>query len=142
MVIGRWGLQGGYISFTLFTILTLYSIYKNDYGLVFIGSIVFLIFFYIYFRAFTTLRKWRREIKKYLDREEKYSKHKIILTDESLSVVQDDRETIEKWINFNSAQISNTHIHLEGKSSILIPSKSMSENRYSELRRIISKKIK
>jgi len=88
------------------------------------------------------LRKWRGGVKKYLDREEKYTKHKIILSDESLSVVQDNTETIEKWTNFDSAKISNTHILLEGKTNILIPSKCMSEKRYEEVNNIISKKIK
>ena len=108
----------------------------------FIGVLICVFFLYFYLRAFIVLRKWKRQINKFLDREEKYKRNKLILTENFFTIIQDDTETMEKWSNFRHANISEHYISLKGEVSYFIPSKSMSAENYAEVRKIISEKIK
>ncbi|QCX01341.1 YcxB family protein [Aggregatimonas sangjinii] len=88
------------------------------------------------------VRKWRRQIKEYLDSQEKYESHKIVVTDEYFSIIQDNEETIEKWSNFKRVKIFDSHIWLLGTENFIIPAKSMSPLEFNNLKRLVSTKFK
>ncbi len=129
------------ISLMAFIGASIYSLARNEYGFFVIGLIAFLVCLYFFLKAILDLRKWKREIKDYLDREEKFKSNKLILSDKFLSIKQDDNETVEEWSTINSAHISDNYIRLDGKVNVLIPSKTMSTDEYKELRKILSDKL-
>ncbi|HBU77661.1 MAG TPA: hypothetical protein DEF18_06120 [Muricauda sp.] len=122
--------------------LYIYAIVKSNYDL-FSFSLIFLaIFLFVYLGAAKNVKKWRLQVKNYLDAQEKYSKHVLIANEYYLSIVQNDEETIEKWTNIERVKIFDSHIWILGIENFLIPAKSMSKREYDELRSLISKKFK
>lgn len=131
-------LISGFVSMGLY----IYSIVKSNYDLFFFSLIFLAIFFFVYIGAAKNVKKWRLQIKNYLDAQEKYSKHVLVANDDYLSIVQNDEETIEKWTNIERVKIFDSHIWILGIENFLIPAKSMSKKEYAELRGLISKKFK
>ena len=86
------------------------------------------------------LLKWRKEIKDYLDVTSKYQSNKIVLTEQTFSLIQDTNETIEHWSNFKTVQIKEDAIFLYGKIDYLLPKKSMEIGDYETLKEYIRKK--
>ena len=68
---------------------------------------------------------------------------KIILTDTYFSLVQDNKEVIEKWINFKTIKIEDTHIVLvSDQENYVFPNKSMEASDYNSFKDFITLKIK
>jgi len=123
-------------------VFLIYGIIKSEYTMFIIWSIIFVVILGNYIHTFKKLVEWKKSIQVYLDREEKYSKNKLILSDEYFSLIQDEKETIEHWSNFKKVQIEENYISLDGKENYLIPKKSMSAENYKLLKDFISEKLK
>jgi tetrahydromethanopterin S-methyltransferase subunit G len=85
---------------------------------------------------------WKRQIHKYLDDLDKIKENKIIITPSSFSLVQDNRETIEKWTEFKKAEINDTYILLLTSTNYMIPKNSMTSDEFDSFKKVISEKIK
>ena len=90
----------------------------------------------------TNLIKWRSKIRKYIDTTSKIKKNTLVLTSESLAVIQDDVETITKWTAFSTATIAHNHIYLKADTDYLFPRKSMTDEEYDFLVELTRSKIK
>jgi hypothetical protein len=148
--------QGNYIlsrttktAFIILTISTLalisailYAMIYNIYSFMFLACLFFIIALVNYITAFRILYKWKSQIFTFFNSAEKYKKNKLILSDNSFTLIQDDKETIERWTNFSSVKISNQYINMLGKENCIFPSKSMTIEDYQKLREIVSEKIK
>lgn len=130
------------VSTLLLIAIIIYSLIKDTYTFLVICCIAFAIVGFNYIKTFLILKKWKTQIYEFLDSEERYNHHKLILSDSYFSIIQDDKETIEKWSNFSSVKVLDNYISLEGKENFLIPSKSMTTENYSILKKIVSEKLK
>lgn len=130
------------IGLALLAITSVYVLFNDCMELIVFASIpvAFLAFYYI--KACRILYAWKTQISEALDREEQYNRYQIILSDGSFSLIQDDKETIERWSNFLKATISDEYIFLEGSQHIMIPRKSLKAEDYVELKKVVSQKIK
>ena len=128
----------GLVSMGLF----IYAIIQNSYDLFYFSLIFLVILLFVYLVAANNVKKWRLQIKNYLDSQEKYSKHVLVVNDEYFSIIQNDEETIEKWTNIERVKIFDSHIWILGVENFLIPAKSMSKGEFVELRTLVSKKFK
>ena len=119
-----------------------YSFNDDSIALTFFFGFIFSFAIFNYVKDFVTLYKWKSQIFDYLDREEKYQNCKILLTENSFTLFQDDKETIEKWTNFTKVHSTVEFISLEGKENFLIPQKSMTTSDFQKLKDIISEKVR
>jgi hypothetical protein len=119
-----------------------YARYEDTYSLFIVGIIIFATLLWSYLAALNTIIKWKKSIIAYLDREEKYEKNKIILSDDYFTLIQDSNEVIEHWSNFKHAEITETHMRLEAKETFLIPKSCMADAEYELLKHTISDKMK
>ena len=92
------------------------------------------------------LLDWRKSIKDYLDKVEKYKYHKIVLSESAFTLITDTDETIERWSEFKKVEINELSITLWGNESYLIPSylipkKSMDPKDYEFFEKEISEKM-
>lgn len=130
------------VSTILLIAIYVYSFIKDTYTFLIFCCIVFTFVAFNYIKTFLILKKWKTQIYEFLDGEEKYKQHKLILSDNYFSIIQDEKETIEKWDNLSSAKISDDFILIEGKENFIIPRKSMTTENYSTMRKIVSEKLK
>ena len=125
-----------------FLILLIQYLITQEIGALIIALIALLTFGYYYLERFLVLKKWRKEIVVFLDKAEQYSSHKLVLSDNYLSIIQDNIESIEHWENFKSVKVYEDFIFLEGKENVLLPLRSMSSKEYDVLKTVVSEKVK
>jgi hypothetical protein len=104
-------------------------------------SIAFGISLLLYLNAAFKLWKWKREVAVFLKRESAYSSYRIILTNESFNLTQDDTEHIEKWSNIKTADITPDYVILNGVQDYLIPQKSIGKDQFDIFRKVVSEKL-
>lgn len=85
--------------------------------------------------------KWKKSIKQFLDVTSKYKINKLILSETSISIIQDDKEHIEKWSEFKKADINDESIILYSIVNYMFPRKSMTKEEYEFFKEIVRKKI-
>lgn len=135
-------LKGSFITFIIFlavfccTVTYSYLTNKNAW-LIVIASILTLITFIPYFIKVLQLKKWRTSVLGIIHANEKYKQHKLLLTDSTLTLVQDGTEQITKWSAFTHAEISNDYLTLTSSFSYVFPKKSMTLDEYDYLSREI-----
>ena len=78
----------------------------------------------------------------YLDRISTVKHHKLILSSNSISMIENGVETIVKWSAFSKLVIEKNHLSLWGSENFVFPKKSMSEDDYSLLTEIARSQIK
>jgi hypothetical protein len=87
--------------------------------------------------------KYKMETKLYLDNLDKIRENKIVLSKNAFSLVQDKKETIEKWTEFKRAEIEDNYISVTSNTTTyLIPKKSMTPDEFQFLRTKLAEKIK
>ena len=86
--------------------------------------------------------KWKKQVIKYLNDLAKIKNHEIALTNETLTMIQDDEETIIKWVAFTKAILNDESITLFGIDTFFFPKKSMDKSDYKYLKGFISDKLK
>jgi hypothetical protein len=60
-----------------------------------------------------------------LNKNEKFKSHKLILNEETLTLVQDNNEEIHKWTAFTHIEIAESYLMLTGTVQYFFPKKSM-----------------
>ncbi len=132
------------ISFFIFS-LFIYNIIKENSGRIF-SIIIGLIFFYnliSYLIKGFRIWKRRKKVKKYLDDVEKIKSHKLILTENTFEIIQENEKIVEKWTDFKPVEINKMFVYLiSDKENYLIPKKSMTELEYTYFTKILIEKIK
>lgn len=128
------------ISFPL-TILFYGSSYSKEIYILFL--ILLAILGYDYYTQFVVLKKWKQKILIYLNDLESYTSHKIILSNQYFSIIQDTEEVIEKWSNFTKVEIKEDYMLLiSEKENYFFPNKSMSSSDYNIFRAFVCDNIK
>ena len=77
----------------------------------------------------------------YLNRLSAYKTQKLILSEGALSLVQDDKETIERWTEFMKVVIDEKAISLTASENYYFPKKSMKAEDYELLVTEVKSKI-
>jgi hypothetical protein len=88
-----------------------------------------------------SLRIWNKEIQDYLDRLEGFQSHKIVLSENTFTVIQDSEEVIERWSNFRKIIVHKNHIELIGHKNYRIPKKAIKESDYSKFKEVITQSL-
>ncbi len=86
--------------------------------------------------------KWRKSIKVFLEKTAKYKVNKIILTENTFSIIQDDEEIIQKWSDFKKVEINLEFVRLYSDIHYLFPSKSMTSEEFNLFKEKVSEEIK
>lgn len=130
------------VGLALLTVAGVYWFYNDSLELIVFACIPVALLAFFYIKACRVLYVWKTQVSNSLDKEEQYEHYQIILSDGSFSLIQNDKETIERWSNFVKATISDEYIFLEGSQNIMIPRKSLKAEDYGELKKVVSEKIK
>lgn len=117
------------------------ALYGNK-TLIVLGLIALSMATIAWLNACRLLYNWKRQVSKSLDHEQQFERYKLILSDESFSLIQDEKETIERWTNFTSGTIDSDHIFLQGQQNFILPKKSVSASDYETLKKTVSEKLK
>ena len=107
-----------------------------------IGQIVTIIFLLGFIQKALEIKQWKKQIRNYLKKLKVTKVYKVILTDSSFTIVQDDTEKIINWSSIIRAEINNEYISLEGQDNFLIPAKCITQGNYPKLRKMLSEKLK
>lgn len=126
-------------------VLTGTSIYyeatgKNAGFVIFLFILISLASIRFYAKA-TPFITWKSTINSYLNDLEKIKKSKLVLSSNTFSLIQDEKETIEKWSEFKKVEIEPTYLLITGSTTYLIPKKSMKDFEFELFRKIITEKI-
>lgn len=131
-----------FLGMFIVTLIYILSINENFGFLIFVGILLFFSFYDWYIKASPGI-KWKKEIKIYHDGLDKIRENRLILTENAFSLIQDKKETIEKWTEFKRAEMEENFISLiSNTTTYLIPKKSMTTEEFDFLRTLFSEKIK
>lgn len=128
---------------TVFIISLTYSLFRN----VLWGFPIFFLMLsgissVTYASHASPIIKWKKQVIKYLNDLAKIKKYEIALTNDTLIMIQDDEETIIKWVTFTKAILNDESITLFGTDTYFFPKKSMDPSDYKYLKGFISDKLK
>lgn len=124
------------------TLVYILSINENFGFLIFVGVLLCFSFYDWYIKASPGI-KWKKEVEIYLDGLDQVRENRIILTENAFTLIQDKKETIEKWTEFKRAEIEESFISLiSNTTTYLIPKKSMTSEEFQFLKTLFSEKIK
>jgi hypothetical protein len=116
---------------------------KKNYGFLVFASILLCFAFFDWYKKASPGITWKRDIKNYLDKVDKIKNNKIILTENSFSLVQDSKEKIEKWTEFKRVEMDDNFISLDSNATgYVIPKKSMTPEEFQFLKTFLSEKLK
>lgn len=135
-----------FISLFILLILLISSLYyyyhTNELPVVpIILSCIFLIQLIVYIIRARVILKWKNQVTSYINSLAKINKHSIFLSEESLTIIQDNETIISKWIVFTKATINDESILLFGNDNYVFPKKSMGIRDYEYLKNFISSKF-
>ncbi len=106
-----------------------------------IASIFLSMIFYDRFQKYKRITQYREEVKNHLDQLDKISENKLILSEETFSLLQDENELNEKWMDFKNIVIEEDFIALNSAlNSFLIPSQSISSEDLALLKSVLLQK--
>jgi hypothetical protein len=123
-------------------ILLIFGIFTDK--LWFLFFFVLLAFIIQSIRSITEISKilkWRKGVKKYLENTSKYQSNKLVITEQTFSILQDKNETIELWSNFKRVEMREDVIFLYGQEQFIFPKKSMKLDDYEMFVTMVRKKI-
>ncbi|CAN5445412.1 hypothetical protein BH11BAC3_BH11BAC3_42460 [soil metagenome] len=119
-----------------------YAIFTNQlWGFTVFFFFLFAVAFFTYAKQATIIFRWKKQVIRYLNNLAKIQNHELTLTNEAIALIQDDKETIDKWSNFTKVTFDNESITLYGFDIYLFPKQSMSITDYEYLKQFISGKI-
>jgi hypothetical protein len=127
---------------TFFVLGVLYA-FMNQKGLIsMLLPILFLMVTLVRFLSrVNDLRIWKKGLKDYLDRLESFQSQKIILSDNTFTLIQDHKEVIERWSNFRKVIVHKNCIELVGSKNYFIPEKAIEPNEYLTFKAIITQNL-
>jgi c-di-AMP phosphodiesterase-like protein len=126
----------------LFLFSLVYSFFTNhNWGIPIVFFFIFIFSLLNYLRHAFPIIKWKKNVVKYLSMQAEVKSHALTLTNEALTITQDDKVTIIKWTSFTKAILENESITLVGSENCLFPKKSMHLKDYQYLKEFVSGKI-
>jgi len=129
---------------SIFILTLIYNLTINkNYGFLTLTGVFLCFTFYDWYKKASLWMKYKMETKLYLDNLDKIRENKIVLSKNAFSLVQDKKETIEKWTEFKRAEIEDNYISVTSNTTTyLIPKKSMTPDEFQFLRTKLAEKIK
>lgn len=107
-----------------------------------ISGLVFTLLLIIFLNQVFYTWKLRKEVRKYLDTTEKIQSHKLILTNKTFEIEQENEKITELWSDFIEPDINKMFVYLKSKSEdYLIPKKSMTELEFDKFKSILQERI-
>ncbi len=126
----------------LFSIPSVWKKEEHFGGLFIFGILIFYAANRV-IQYFSAKIKRRREISQYLDKLDKIKEHKLILSANSFTLVQDQVITLEKWAEIKKAEIHDSYMYIISNSqTYTLPRASMTVEEFDLLCDIISEKMK
>lgn len=123
----------------IFIISLSYSLYTNLlWGIPIIFFFLAIISYVSYNIHASPIIKWKKQVKNYLDALAKIKKYELLLTNEALTLIQDDETFITKWATFTKATLTDESITLNGSDTYFFPKKSMNSGDFKYLKELIS----
>lgn len=136
---------------TLFTLISLFCVLLTIYALYITKNIAWMLIIglfssYIYYEWYTKILvwiKWKIEVKKFLNGLDKIKENKLILGKNTFSLIQDTKETMEKWSELKKVEIEDDYIlFIVGITPYLFPKKSMNLDEFQFLGNILTENFK
>lgn len=103
--------------------------------------VLFIVLWIDYLMMIYKIGKWKKSIHRKLDEQSLVQSMRIGLSEEGLTLYQDELEINEDWVNFTETQISASFILLKGETDYFFPSTSMKEDDYKVMLELVSDKI-
>jgi hypothetical protein len=123
----------------LFLFSLAYSFFTNhNWGIPIFFFFIFISSLLNYLWHVSPIIKWKKNVAEYLNMQAEFKSHTLTLTNEALTITQDDKVTILKWTSFTKAILKNESITLVGSENCLFPKRSMHLNDYQYLKEFIS----
>lgn len=130
------------VCFGIFITVGVYHLITQQHiGALIVSAVVLLISLIQLGRNLYVVLKWKKSVKDYLDEVSTYKSNKIILTEQTFTLVRDEHETIVKWSSFKRLDITPLMVSFIGETSFAIPQRAMSESEYKRFYEIIKEKI-
>lgn len=115
---------------------------KESFGVLYFISFVFLLCAVYLSVAINKVSRWKKEVNRYLKTLEKASIYEIRFDNETFNVNLNEHNELSTWKEFETADINEDYISLEGKYNYMFPEKSMSKQDYNLLIQAVKKNIK
>ncbi|TNE81512.1 MAG: YcxB family protein [Bacteroidetes bacterium] len=116
--------------------------YKDEVMYILFLCLIVLASLGAYLNAAWHLYKWKQDVKDYISSVGKYAHHRLILSDESFRLIQDQTETIVKWNAIKSVKITPEYLSITSSEDFIFPMKAIGAVRYEEVCRMVSEKVK
>ena len=115
---------------------------KEKFGILYFVSFLFLLCTVYLSLSINKVSRWKKEVNKYLKSLESRKLYEISFNNDFFNVNIDNDEESSVWGEFDSFEINDQFISLEGKFNYMFPKKSMSKADYDSLKQAIKKNIK
>lgn len=125
-----------------FVFLGYFVVTKKSQELVLFFCIIWILSIIFLCVKIYALLKWKKTVNDFLDKNSNYKTNKVILSDNSLTTIQDNEEISQKWSHFNTVEINDESIRMQSDIYYLFPSKSMTNEDYELFKDIVREKIK
>lgn len=140
------GIYGVWITLLVFfglaVLSMLYTYVTNKAGLVMVILILStLVVGAFYLQSAARIYKWRQSISQYLDEIEEVRSIRLTLTETTLTLKHDEKETIEKWAMFRQLIIEKDYLILRSDADHVFMRSSMSPEEFEFLTRFASERI-
>jgi len=128
----------------IFVLTLIYNLFIHEkYSFLTLMGALLCFTFYDWYKKALLWINYKKEIKLYLDNLDKIRENKIILSKNAFSLVQDKKETVEKWTEFKKVEIEENFISLTSNTTTyLIPQKSMTPDEFQFLGTMLAERIK
>ncbi len=128
---------------TLFLSSLIYSISTNTgWGIFILLCIPMILSFLMWLHMVRIVLKWRKSIKRYIEKICAYSNYKVVLSENTFSIIADNDETIEKWSELKQVEIDDLSLILHAVDNYMFPKKSISAEEFDFLKTEIGNKVK
>ncbi|KQT17621.1 hypothetical protein ASG31_09490 [Chryseobacterium sp. Leaf404] len=109
---------------------------KEKFGILYFVSFLFLLTAVFLSVSVNKVSRWKKQVNAYLIKLENCKIYELNFTQEFFTVNIDGKEETSKWQDFQTYEINENYIALEGKYSYMFPKKSMSGSDFSALKKM------
>jgi len=103
--------------------------------------VLFILIWVDYLMMIYKIRKWKKSIHRKLDEQSKVKSMRLGLSNDGITIYQDELTITEEWINFTETQLTASFILLKGETDYFFPSTSMHPTDYELMIQLVSDKI-
>ena len=132
------------LSILIITIITslAFLLFDLPIGFLIISTIAFILSFAYLYKRIEPKLKWKKEINMFVRKQEKIVPQSLELNELSFSLIEGQRETIEKWAEIRSAEVEADFIIINTSKYFVFPKKSMADKDFNYFSKILKEKIK